>query len=80
MPERLPAEDLVPPGDGAALAATIREVVWSAARREQMSERNIAVARLYAEDILQPRRAQFYRHIQAATLGNCRTTARGETV
>jgi glycosyltransferase involved in cell wall biosynthesis len=80
IPELLPAEDLVPPGDVAALAAKIREVVWSAARREQMSERNIAVARLYAEDILQPRRAQFYRHIQAATLGNCRTTARGETV
>jgi hypothetical protein len=55
-------------------------VARSAARREQMSVRNIAVARRYAEDVLQPRRAEFYRHIQAATLGNRQTTACGEPI
>ncbi len=74
IPELLAAEDLVPPGNVAALAAKIREVARSAARREQMSERNLAVARRYAEDVLQPRRAQFYRHIQAATLRNYQLT------
>jgi len=78
IPELLPWEDLVPPGNVMALAAKIREVARSAVRREQMSQRNVAVARRYAEDVLQPRRAEFYRHIQAATLGRYQSVASGE--
>ena len=78
IPELLPSEDLVPPGNVTALAAKIREVARSAVRRKQMSQRNVAVARRYAEDVLQPRRAEFYRHIQTATLGRSQTMASGE--
>jgi glycosyltransferase involved in cell wall biosynthesis len=78
IPELLPSEDLVPPGNVRALAAKIREVARSAVRRQQMSQRNVAVARRYAEDVLQPRRAAFYRHIQAATLGHSQTRRSGE--
>jgi glycosyltransferase involved in cell wall biosynthesis len=77
IPELLPADDLVPPGNVGALAGKIREVAASVARREHMSRTNIAVARRYAEDVLQPRRAQFYRHIQAATLRHRQDTAAG---
>jgi glycosyltransferase involved in cell wall biosynthesis len=67
IPELLPPEDLVAPDNAAALAAKIREVVDSQARREQMSERNLAVARRYAEDVLQPRRVEFYQRLRAVT-------------
>jgi glycosyltransferase involved in cell wall biosynthesis len=78
IPELLPAEDLVSPGDVAALAAKIREVACSAERRQQMSQCNIMVARRYAEDILQPRRAQFFRHIRAVTRSNYVPSPSGE--
>jgi hypothetical protein len=42
-----------------------------------MSRRNVIVAGRYADDILQPRRVEFYRHIQAVTRRN-NQTARGE--
>jgi glycosyltransferase involved in cell wall biosynthesis len=77
IPELLSAEDLVAPGNVAALAAKIREVACCAKRREQMSRRNVIVAGRYADDILQPRRVEFYRHIQAVTRRN-NQTARGE--
>jgi glycosyltransferase involved in cell wall biosynthesis len=77
IPELLPAEDLVAPGNVTALAAKIREVACSAKRREQMSQRNVIVAGRYADDILQPRRVEFYRHIQTVTRTS-NQTARGE--
>lgn len=64
IPELLPPEDLVPPGDVPALANRIREVVGSVSRRMQMSRRNVATAREYTEDVLQGRRVEFFRHIQ----------------
>jgi glycosyltransferase involved in cell wall biosynthesis len=67
IPELLPPEDLVPPDDLPALAAKIREVVHSVARREQMSRRNVSVARHYTEEVLQARRVAFYGHIRAVT-------------
>ena len=78
IPELLSAEDLVAPGNAAALAAKIREVACSAERREQMSRRNVIVAGRYADDILQPRRVEFYRHIQAVTRTSNQTARGGE--
>ena len=80
IPELLPAEDLVAPGDVAALAAKIREVACSAERREQMSQHNVMVARRYAEDILQPRRVRFFRHIRAVTSSTYIPSPSGERV
>lgn len=79
IPELLPAEDLVAPGDVSALAAKIRDVACSAECRQRMSLRNITVARRYAEDILQPRRAQFFRHIRAVTDRNYVPLPSGES-
>lgn len=67
IPELLAAEDLVPPGDGGALAAKIREVVGSPRRMAAMSERNLVTARGYARSELEQRRSRFYRHVRQAT-------------
>jgi glycosyltransferase involved in cell wall biosynthesis len=70
IPELLPPEDLAPPDDVAALAHKIDEVTRSVERREAMSRRNVEVAREYTEDVLQARRVEFFRHIQAVTRAN----------
>ncbi len=67
IPELLPPEDLVPPGDAAALAEKIREVVCSPARLLAMSERNLARAQDYREEVLAERRRAFFEHIRYST-------------
>lgn len=67
IPELLPREDLVPPGDSRALAAKIREVVGNPERMAAMSARNLRKARDYHEDILRERRIAFYREVRART-------------
>ncbi len=67
IPELLPAEDRVPPGDAAALAAAIRAVVTDPARMTRMSARNLSKAREYHEDILRERRIAFYRYVKEKT-------------
>lgn len=70
IPELLPAQDLVPPGDATALQAKIREVVTDPARLELMSARNLDQARAYQEDDLRQRRVAFYRHVRERTLSD----------
>jgi glycosyltransferase involved in cell wall biosynthesis len=67
IPELLPAEDLVPPGDAAALARKIREVVSEPGRMARMSDRNLERARHYREGALRDRRLAFYRHVRETT-------------
>lgn len=67
IPELLSSEDMVPPGDAAALAAKIREVVSDPSRMARMSARNLEKAREYHEDILNERRIAFYRHVKEKT-------------
>ncbi len=67
IPELLPGEDMAPPGDAAALAATIRAVVTDPARMARMSARNLARARDYGEDELRARRTAFYRALRERT-------------
>jgi glycosyltransferase involved in cell wall biosynthesis len=67
IPELLPPDDLVPPGDVAALARTLAAVVSDADRMAQMSARNLARARAYGSEALRPRRIAFYQHLQAET-------------
>jgi O-antigen/teichoic acid export membrane protein/glycosyltransferase involved in cell wall biosynthesis len=59
IPELLPAEDLVPPGDAPALAAKLREVLGDDARLARMSARSLEVARHYREEVLDERRLAF---------------------
>lgn len=65
--ELLPPDDMFPPDDVPALAAKIAEVVSARERMEQMSQRNLAVAGDYREEILCERRKAFYEHVRRAT-------------
>ncbi len=67
IPELLPPEDLVPPGDVGALAAKIREFVTSPERMAVASARNLTKAREYREEVLRERRIQFYEHVKNCT-------------
>jgi glycosyltransferase involved in cell wall biosynthesis len=64
MPELLPPEDLVPPGEAQALAEKIKEIVLDPVRMTRMSSRNLAVAREYRNEVLQARRIRFYRQVR----------------
>jgi glycosyltransferase involved in cell wall biosynthesis len=76
IPELLPAEDRVPPGDALALARKISEVLNDPERRAKMSARNLATAREYHEEALRPRRVTFYEHVRKGTEEWLRTRTR----
>jgi glycosyltransferase involved in cell wall biosynthesis len=67
MPELLPPEDLVPPGDRRALAVKIREVLKDPHRLARMSARNLAAAQQYDEKTLRQQRIDFYRYVREQT-------------
>jgi glycosyltransferase involved in cell wall biosynthesis len=67
IPELLPPEDMVPPGDVDALAAKIREIVTDPARLAAMSARNLRRARDYHEEILRERRSACYHALRERT-------------
>jgi glycosyltransferase involved in cell wall biosynthesis len=64
IPELLPRDDLVPPGDVPALAALIGAVLGDPARRARMAARNLEIARGFHENILRPRRLAYYRAVK----------------
>jgi glycosyltransferase involved in cell wall biosynthesis len=63
VPELLPEEDRIPPGNVALLAEKITEVLADPARLTAMQVRNLATAEQYREDILQKRREAFYQFV-----------------
>jgi glycosyltransferase involved in cell wall biosynthesis len=67
IPELLPPEDMVPPGDVDALAGKIREVLNSPARMAKMSARNLTKAAEYRDDVLAARRKAFFEHLRRIT-------------
>ena len=67
IPELLPAEDLVPPSDAAALAAKLVDVLDDPARLTRMSARNLETSRQYAASIQEERRRAFYRELRDRT-------------
>lgn len=67
IPELLPAEDLVEPGNVEALTAKICEVASSAERLTAMAARNLEKSKDYLNDILQERRIKFYREVRQQT-------------
>jgi glycosyltransferase involved in cell wall biosynthesis len=67
IPELLPPEDMVPPGDANALAHKIREVVTNPQRMSQMSARNLEIAKEYKEETLQASRIAFYKYVRELT-------------
>jgi glycosyltransferase involved in cell wall biosynthesis len=67
IPELLPMEDMVPPGDAIALAQKIREIVTCPERMVQQSARNLEKAHEYQEEHLVERRLAFYRSVRDQT-------------
>jgi len=67
IPELLPPEDMIPPGDVAALANKIREVVTNPERMARMSARNLEKAKDYRDEVLCDRRNEFYRYVREMT-------------
>ena len=67
IPELLPPEDLVPPGDVEALTAKIREVLSDPQRMARTSARNLRKAKEYREEVLGKRRGEFYCYIKEKT-------------
>lgn len=67
IPELLPPEDLVPPGDVAALASKIREVATNPERMARMSARNLEKATEYTDEMLGKQRNEFYRYVRDMT-------------
>ena len=69
IPELLPPEDIVPPGDVPALASKITQVLRQPARMQQMSTRNLIKAGEYKDDVLNARRREFYHFLRKRTEG-----------
>ena len=67
IPELLQHEDLVPPGDAAALASKIREVVTDPERMARMSARNLNKAKEYTDEVLRSKRNAFYSNVREQT-------------
>lgn len=73
FPELLPPEDMVPPGDVAALARKIREVVTNPERMARMSARNLEKAKEYRDEVLCEQRSVFYRYLRGKTEARLKT-------
>ena len=67
IPELLPSQCRVPADDPLRLARMLGELAASGQRLASMSQRNLAKARDYAEERLQPRRDALYRHLSEQT-------------
>jgi glycosyltransferase involved in cell wall biosynthesis len=67
IPELLPSEDMVEPGNAGALAEKIREVIGNPARLEVMAKRNLDTARSYRASILSQRRTEMYSNLKEQT-------------
>ncbi len=67
IPELLPAEGLVPPGNRVALAAKLRALLNDPERRARMSARNLSAARPYREEVLRQERVAFLRYLRKQT-------------
>lgn len=67
IPELLPPEDMVSPGDVTVLAQKIREVITNSERLANMSAHSLEKAMEYQEDILWTQRYKFYEYLRETT-------------
>jgi len=67
IPELLEPEELVPPGDVAALSAVLCAVAVDSTRLATMATKNLAVAAMFRDDALRERRERFYREVRMKT-------------
>lgn len=67
IPELLPEEDLVPPGNAQALADKIADMLRDPARMTRSAARNLEKARTFHSDVLRARRIEFYTYVKDVT-------------
>jgi glycosyltransferase involved in cell wall biosynthesis len=67
IPELLPPQCLVPPGDAPALAQAITRLARDPARQAAESQRNLDRARDFADAVLDARRRRFFSEVADAT-------------
>ncbi len=67
IPELLPSEDLVPPGNVAALARAIHQMVSDPERMARASARNLERARSFVESKLRDQRRDFFHYVRTQT-------------
>ena len=67
IPELLPENDLVMPGDVPNLAAKIKDVTTRPDRMKQMAARNLETAHQFHEKKLRALRTEFYRYVRERT-------------
>jgi glycosyltransferase involved in cell wall biosynthesis len=67
IPELLPPEDTVSPGDMVALACKIRQVLTDPKRMAHMSARNLEKAKEHSDEVLRERRTAFYHYVRERT-------------
>ena len=67
IPELLPREYLVEPGNSVQLADVIARLVTAPARLSEASARNLERARRFSHSVLGPRRREFYRTVLELT-------------
>ena len=77
IPELLPADDLVPPGDSSMLARKIREVLQDRARLQAMSSRNLKRSRDFREEALQMRRTTWLSQVRDLMIDQLRRDGPG---
>ncbi len=80
IPELLGPDELVVPGDAAALARRITDVVSSAPRRQAMAASNLRRAWEYHEPVLAARRQRFYEAVRELTLSQYGLSPEGHHV
>jgi len=66
IPELLPDDDLVVPGDIAGLTKKIMEVISNSERMRKMSQQNLLTAKQYKPEVLRGRREKFYEDVLKA--------------
>lgn len=67
IPELIPRQDMVPPGDVCALAQKIKNILSDPGRLARMSERSLRLARQYNADLMHHKRSIFLRELRAVT-------------
>jgi L-malate glycosyltransferase len=67
VPELIPPDDLVPPGNVAALASKIKEIVTDPERLARMSQQNLEKSKDYRDRSLNGQRTDFYRSVRNST-------------
>ncbi len=67
IPELVGPGELVPPNDSAALAGAILGLLNDPRRMARISEENSRKAHQYSDQVLAPRRKEFYAHVRSVT-------------